>query len=265
MRDNSLSVVIYWLFSFALGAVFGSFLNVCIYRIPLKLSLIAPGSHCPNCKLPIRAYDNIPIISYLLLNGRCRDCKKRIPIRYPFVEFIAGLITVELISVYGFNLDSLSYIVLAYILVVVAFIDLDHLIIPNKVTLLGFVVGLVFVLASGSPKGWTNPLIGAILVGGFLYASGILGKLVFHKESMGFGDVKLGAMIGIFIGWKWGIVALFLSFNGAAIFGLTGLILHRVEFGQRIPFGLFLSLGSVLTLFMGDWIIQFYTNNFLAK
>lgn len=260
MMEN-LSNPILGLLLLPFGLVFGSFLNVCVYRIPLHLSLVFPGSHCPHCKKSIKPYDNIPLISYLVLKGRCRFCKTSISIRYPLVEALTGVLTVGIVLSNGLNLLSLKYLILVYILLVVAIVDLDHLIIPNGVTLFGVISGLVFLLFGKSGLGWKEALMGALLVGGFLYASGGLGKLLFRKESMGFGDVKLGFMIGLFIGWEWGIVALFLSFFLASLVGIPGLISRRIQFGQRIPFGPFLSLGSILTLFFGEWIIQFYLTN----
>lgn len=246
---------------FPFGLAFGSFLNVCIYRIPKQLSVVFPSSHCPSCDKPIKPYDNIPLLSYLILRGKCRNCKNSISIRYPLVEMLTGVLTVGIVLSTGINLLSLKYLIFSYILIIVAVIDLDHLIIPNGVTLFGVVSALAFLLAGESGLLWTEAMLGAVLVGGFLYISGWLGKLLFKKESMGFGDVKLGIMIGLFIGWEWGIVALFISFFLASLVGVPGLISRRIQFGQRIPFGPFLSLGSILTLFIGEWIIQFYLTN----
>lgn len=251
-------VVLQGLVPFFVGAMFGSFLNVCIHRIPLKLSLFSPGSYCPNCKVHIRWYDNIPVVSYLFLRGRCRDCSYRIPLRYPLVELIAGLSAMVLIKHYGYSVLSIEYIVLVYILIVVTMIDLEHLIIPNEVIIPGIGAGFIFLLMNKIGIGWVNALLGGLLMGGFLYASGGLGKLLFRKESMGMGDVKLGVLIGIFIGWKWVIVALFLTFFSAGFYGLMGLIAGRIKFGQKVPFAPFLFLGTLLTLFTGDWIIQWY-------
>lgn len=254
MIDGDMSVLINWVFPFVVGAVFGSFLNVCIYRIPQGLSLVSPPSHCPQCKERIRPYDNIPILSYLLLKGRCRQCKNRISIRYPIVELVAGVLTPALVDFYGLNLVSLSYIILTYVLIVVALIDLDHLIVPNGVILFGFGAGIVLLLVDGLPVGWKDALLGAAVVSGFLYLSGLLGIALFRKQSMGFGDVKLGAMIGLYVGWQWAVVLLFQAFFIAALIGSAGLVTNRIQFGQRIPFGPFLSLGTVSTLFLGDFI-----------
>jgi len=163
-----------------------------------------------------------------------------------------------LIKHYGYSVLSIEYIVLVYILIVVTMIDLEHLIIPNEVIIPGIGAGFIFLLMNEIGIGWVNALLGGLLMGGFLYASGGLGKLLFRKESMGMGDVKLGVLIGIFIGWKWVIVALFLTFFSAGFYGLMGLIAGRIKFGQKVPFAPFLFLGTLLTLFTGDWIIQWY-------
>ena len=229
---------------------------MCIYRIPRGLSLVAPASHCPHCKERIRAYDNIPILSYFLLGGKCRRCRKPISIGYPFVELVAGFLTMGLVNLYGFSLVSLSYIILSYLLIAVALIDLDHLVVPNEIIVFGIVVGIILLLINGLPVGWNNALFGAVTISGFLYLSGVLGMLVFRKQSMGLGDVKLGAVIGIFVGWKWAIVLLFLTFYIAALVALAGLATSRMRFGQRIPFSPFLSVGTVSTLFLGDFILE---------
>ncbi|MEE9166592.1 MAG: A24 family peptidase, partial [Candidatus Neomarinimicrobiota bacterium] len=152
---------------------------------------------------------------------------------------------------------SLSYIILSYILLVVAFIDLDHLVVPNGIIVFGIVAGMILLSVNGLSIGWNAALLGAVTVSGFLYLTGVLGKLLFRKQSMGLGDVKLGALIGLFVGWKWAIVLLFLTFYIAALVGLAGLVTNRMRFGQRIPFGPFLSLGTISTLFFGDFIWDF--------
>ena len=258
VNEDMKSIALEWILPFFLGSIFGSFLNVCIYRLPIKRSILSPGSFCPECSASIRWYDNIPVLSYLLLKGRCRDCFHPIPFRYPGIELIAGVIIVAMIYFNGFTVLSVKYIVLAYLLVVIAVIDWDHLFIPNSLVLFGLGAGVIFLLIGRHNMGWIEALSGAILMGGFLYATGGLGKLIFQKESMGMGDVKLGAMIGLFIGWKWVAVALFLTFISAGIFGIVGLISGQIKFGQKVPFGPFLSLGTVFTLLIGDWIILSY-------
>lgn len=251
--------VLEWLVPLGAGAIVGSFLNVAIYRIPRKLSLFNPRSFCPHCSKRVRWYDNIPIFSYLILRGRCRDCGGGISLRYPVVEVVAAVLTAGLVNLYGFGWAAIGFVVLSYLLVAIAFVDFEHLIVPNELIAAGVIFGLVFLFAGGLKIVWQEGLLGGLLMGGFLWGSGALGKVVFRKESMGMGDVKLGFMAGIFIGWQWGILALFITFVVAGIFGLAGVAAGKLKLGQRVPFGPFLSLGTITTLFTGDWIIQFYT------
>ncbi len=262
------------IFVFIFGAVVGSFLNVCIHRMPEEgYSLITPPSHCPACKKPVRWHDNIPILSFVFLGGRCRDCKAKISWRYPAVELLTGLVLLALYYKYNLNLNFLAYAVFSCGLIVATFIDIKLRIIPDEISVGGIVAGLLFALIKSIPSFRNFPhlpikdsLIGALAGGGLIYASGFLGNLIFFKlmkkesiegetESIGGGDVKLLAMIGSFIGWKWTVLTFFMApFFGAEV----GIYVLCVKKSHLIPYGPFLSLAAFLSLFYGDAIIRFF-------
>lgn len=244
-------------FAFVVGAIVGSFLNVCIYRIPKEESLVRPGSHCPKCGSPIRPYDNIPILSFLLLRGRCRRCKARISLRYPLVEAITSFIAIAIVYRYGMNIDAGIYFCLSCALIVVSFIDLEHQIIPNVVTYPGIPLGVVasFLLSSLTPG---DSLIGLVVGGGVLWTVAVLFRLLRKKEGMGFGDVKLLAMIGAFLGWKAVIFTLVVSSFVGAIAGYLALRLSGKSSHEPIPFGPFLALGALIYILGGDKWIEWY-------
>lgn len=244
-------------FAFVFGAIIGSFLNVCIHRMPRDESLIFPASHCPACSGPIAPFDNIPIISYLTLRGKCRHCHQPISWRYPLVELLNGLGYVFLLWKFGLTAQTGVYAFLFSALLVVTFIDLDHQIIPNEITLPGIVVG---VLASAwiLPQGLWDSLIGFLLGGGLFYLIAEVSFRVLKQEGMGGGDIKLIAMIGAFLGWQSVLVTIFI---GAFVGSVVGLFLILVKGrGRRvpIPFGPFLTLGAVTSMFWGHEILIWY-------
>jgi leader peptidase (prepilin peptidase)/N-methyltransferase len=245
-------------FVFVFGAAVGSFLNVCIYRLPRSISLIRPRSRCPRCESGIAFYDNIPILSYLWLRGKCRHCGATISLRYPVVELAAGLFAVALFSQPGLALrEAFVLFVLVAVLLVVTFIDIDHQIIPDMITYPGIVIGFLssFFLENITYK---DSLLGIVLGGGLLLlvASGYY--FVTKKEGMGGGDVKLLAMIGAFLGWK---AVIFTILVGSAIGTVIGIAMaFRMQGGRKlaIPFGPFLSLGALLFIFQGHSIMAWY-------
>jgi len=250
------------LFVLCLGLAIGSFLNVCIYRLPAKRSLLRPGSHCPHCGSPIRPYDNIPLLSYLILTGRCRQCKAKISIRYPLVELLTGLLFVALFVVYGPTLQFLIFSLLVASLLVITLIDLDLSIIPDRITLPGIVIGLLLSpfsthLGSGV-RGITTAAIGLAVGGILFFLIALLGELIFKKESMGGGDIKLAAMLGAFLGWKGALVSFFLAFFVGAIVGGVMVLVSSKGRGSRIPFGPFLALGATCYLLLGDLMMKAY-------
>jgi len=243
--------------SILFGAMVGSFLNVCIFRLPKEESIIWPGSHCPNCNKPIKFYDNIPLMSYLLLWGKCRYCKKPISFQYPLVEGITALCSLWLFIKFGPSLSFLFFFAFVAALIVITVIDLYHQIIPDAISLPGIGVGLIASLILPQIT-FFNSLIGVLLGGGSLFIVGTLYQWFFKREGMGGGDVKLLAMIGAFLGWKAVILTILLSSLIGSITGIIIMVLKGKDFKYAIPFGPFLSLGAVMSLSYGEEIIRWY-------
>jgi len=248
------------IFVFILGALIGSFLNVCIYRLPRGESLVFPGSHCVHCNNKIPWFDNIPLVSYLLLRGRCRFCARVISFRYFVVEFITGALLLTLFVSYGVSIKFFSMFVLAGALIVSSFIDLEHQIIPDVITVPGVFIGLSVSLLYPSLLSQTHhlggllrSLAGVLVGGGSIYVMGVLGRIAFRKEAMGGGDVKLMAMIGAFIGWKMVLLTFFLApFFGA----VAGIIVRIKEKKELIPYGPYLSIATFISVLFGEKIIN---------
>ncbi len=234
------------------GLVVGSFLNVVIHRVPRQQSIAFPASHCPHCKTPIRWYDNVPVLGYLALGGRCRACKEGISLEYPLVELTCGLLFGLIAWRVGWGGELPVYLALAAALLVLAMIDLHHRILPDRITLPGVVLGL---LASATllPSGGLNGLIGMLAGGGMFYLIALL-----SRGGMGGGDIKLIAMIGAFLGWQ---AVLLTTFLAATVGGLVGGIL-MLAFGKgrkyAVPFGPFLSLAAIVCLLWGNDLIDWY-------
>ena len=243
------------IFAFIFGAVVGSFLNVCIFRLPGKKSIIKPLSHCPHCRHPIRFYDNIPLISFILLKGKCRDCREKISWQYPLVELITAILSLLLFLQFGLTLRFLIFFVFTSVLIVIAFIDLEHQIIPDILTLPG--IPIFFLLAVFIIKvPWLVALIGILIGGGILFAIAFGYETITKREGMGGGDIKLLAMIGGFLGWKALLfVLLFSSFFGAIV-GISVMIIKKQDMKYAVPFGPFLSAGAVAYFFWGDVFIR---------
>ncbi len=257
---------------FIFGSIVGSFLNTCIYRMPLGESVVWPRSHCPKCKKKIYGYDNIPLASYILLGARCRFCKERISFRYFIVELLTAAMFLALYIRFGLTYDFFFSLMLVCILIVATFVDIGHRIIPDEVSVGGMILGFIL----SSVKGITlkplefhygpslNSFLGILVGGATLYLTGYLFDFIYFKllkrppiqgetQSMGAGDVKLLAMIGAFLGWQKALMVFFLSpFMGAAI----GIINLLVKKDHTIPYGPFLSLSTILVLFWADKILQ---------
>ena len=245
------------IFIFILGLIVGSFSNVCIYRIPKNESIIFPASHCPKCHSNISPVDNIPLLSYILLKGRCRNCKSKISIQYPIVELLTGLIYLIISLIYGLSIQTLIYIILSSALIIIAFIDLNEEIVPDVISLPGIVIGFIisFFVTYIS---FINSALGILAGGGIILIIGLAGSVIFKKEAMGGGDVKLAAMIGAFLGWKYIIISLFLGFFLGALAGII-LILSKIKSKEdMVPFGPFIVLGSFVTILWGEKIISWY-------
>ncbi len=264
MQLDSETWMIYAL-AFALGAALGSFINVLIYRLPLKKSIIRPRSFCPKCGYSIPFYLNIPVISWFMLLGKCRSCKAPISPRYAVVELLAGAIPVAYLAMYGPSYSAMAASVLTLSLIPIFFIDFEHKIIPDVISIPGIVVGFVISLFTGHP-GWIGSLLGIAVGGGGLLLLGLLGDFLFKKESLGGGDVKLAAMLGAFLGWE----KILLVFIVSSVLGLIGAVImlvasDKLKQSRQIPFGPFLSMATVIALVCGDYMITFYLHHVLMR
>ncbi len=231
-----------FIITFIYGLIIGSFLNVCIYRIPLGISVVFPRSACPSCGKPIKAYDLIPVISFLILRGKCRNCKAVIGWQYPLVELLAGVLTGVLYLKFGLSIIFLKAVILCYLLIIVSFIDLKYKRIPNLITYPGIIIALIGAVFFGK-NGFYNAFFGLLVGGGILFPIAY-----FYPQGMGFGDVKLLALIGAFLGVK---LVLYSLFIGSILGTVIGLILIAMKFITRkttIPFGPFLASGAVITI-----------------
>ncbi|HLZ35509.1 MAG TPA: prepilin peptidase [Nitrospira sp.] len=245
-----------------IGALIGSFLNVCIYRLPRGESIVWPGSHCPACGKGIEFYDNIPLLGFLWLAGRCRACRTPIPLRYPLVEVANAAGYLAILWTFGPNWTTVFYALLFSALLVVTGTDLTHKIIPNVVTLPGIVLGLLGA-ATVLPVGLIDALLGVAIGGGILWALAWASPYLFGKEGMGGGDIKLLAMIGAFLGWKPALLTIMIGSLIGSIIGMSLIALRFMKRDEYIPFGPFLVLGAILSMFFAqpllDWYQMFFT------
>jgi len=261
------------IFVFLFGACVGSFLNVCIVRLPKEQSVVFPSSHCVACKNPIAWFDNIPLLSYIFLGGHCRHCKAKFSARYFLVELITGSSFLGFYEYFGLTAITAAYWVMLAGFIVATFVDFEHRIIPDEVSIGGMFMGLVlsFIIPelhgiSSHPiafmphlksLGWSAA--GLLAGGGSIYAMGLLGDLIFKKESMGGGDVKLMAMVGAFMGWKLALLTFFVAPFFGAVYGIVEKIRTK---DSAIAYGPFLVLGALVSLFYGNkiifWILSGY-------
>ncbi len=251
-----------YIVAFIFGAIAGSFLNVCIYRVPRRKSIVFPSSHCPKCNSPIRAIDNIPILSYMLLGGKCRDCNERIRIRYPVVEGMNALLYVLVLWRFGLNAYSIISMVFVSAMIVITFIDLDFQIIPDVITLPGIAIGLIlslFILVDPYDRteniGVINSVVGMLSGGGAFYIIAML-----SRGGMGGGDIKMMGMVGAFLGWKGVLMTTFIGSFTGAIIGIFLMVFKGKGRKAKIPFGPFLALGSLCSLFVGQELMWLYLN-----
>jgi leader peptidase (prepilin peptidase)/N-methyltransferase len=317
---------------FIFGAMVGSFLNVCIVRWPQEKSVVFPSSHCPKCQKPIHWFDNIPIISYFALGGKCRDCGTKFSFRYAFIEFLTACVFLGFYWIFGLNWLLLPYLVMMCGFIVATFVDFEHRIIPDEVSVGGMIAGFVFsaflpslhAVATREEAGivgaaaaaivalalavhflslllqkikidrvevyfllicagmvaierlafWLSgvypplaanalalsaSLQGALIGGGLIYCMGLVGEMIFRKEAMGGGDVKLLAMIGAFLGWKLTILTFFISPFFGAVVGIVEKIRTK---DSAIAYGPYLVLGAIISLFWGDLIIRWLVNGY---
>jgi leader peptidase (prepilin peptidase) / N-methyltransferase len=253
---------------FIFGALVGSFLNVCILRIPTGDSIVSPPSHCPKCKAAISFYDNIPLISYLVLRGRCRNCAERISPRYFVVELLTAVFALALFDRFGFGFSFLASFVFVAALIVISFIDLDVRIVPDIISLPGIVVGVVlsligyFLIRSQSTvlPSPVSSLLGILAGGGFLLATAWVYEKITGVEGMGGGDIKLLAMIGAFLGWPSIPVTLFFASLVGSVVGIGCMVATGAGRRLALPFAPFLCAGAILFIFFGEDLIQFYVS-----
>ena len=248
-----------------LGLIVGSYLNVLIYRLPLGISTVFPRSRCPHCGTAIRAYDNVPVLSFLLLRGRCRQCGARISWRYPAVEAATAVLFLACFLRFGISLQAPVAALFCALMLALTMIDYDHMILPDKLTWPGIALGILLQPFVGWTRLWPGPwgavagaVLGAALGAGILLAVWIAWYLWRHEEGMGLGDVKMLAAIGAFLGWKGVLVALFLGALSGAVVGLTLMAFRGLDFKAKLPFGVFLALGGVIALFAGEALVRVY-------
>lgn len=241
-----------------LGGIVGSFLNVVILRLPKEdASIIFPASHCPQCETPLQWFENIPILSYCLLGGKCRTCKVHISWQYPLIELLMALLSAALIYRFGVTFDFFAYFLLCATLLVVIVIDIHHQIIPDTISLPGIAIGFLFSLFSDS-LAWSDSLIGIITGGGILYAIAWGYFMLRKQDGMGGGDIKLLAMLGAWLGWQALPFIIFVSSLTGAIIGIIALRIQDENRNTRIPFGPFLSVAAILYLFFSHEIQHYF-------
>ncbi len=263
---------------FLLGLVIGSFLNVAIVRLPRGRSIVNPPSHCPRCKARIKFYDNIPIISFFILSGKCRNCGEPISWRYPLVELMNGLFYAWIVNEFWIGGEAFLVMALCSSLIVITFIDVDFQIIPDVITLPGILLGIsiapFFMASLTDPlpfyldqllphmrphlRNFLNSVIGMLCGALPLLTIGWIWEKLRHVEAMGGGDVKLMGMVGSFLGWKGALLTIMLGAFAGSLVGLTLIVLKRHKVNRIIPFGPFLALGAVATAFYGNDIISWY-------
>jgi leader peptidase (prepilin peptidase)/N-methyltransferase len=258
------TVYFIYAFVFFFGAIVGSFLNVCIYRLPLGKSIVTPPSSCPKCGKRIKWYDNIPIFGWLMLGGKCRFCKNPISIRYPLIELLTGLLSLATLIYLG-SITAYLLIFCFFIapMIVVTFIDLDYQLIPDIITVPGTIIGFLIHIALFpdmlSYKIF-NSVAGIVVGGGFLFVVGWLFLIIKKQEGLGGGDVKLMAMIGAFFGWKAALFTIIVSALIGSVVGVTYILISKKDMQLAIPFGPFIVAAAFLYFFFGQQIMYWYFN-----
>jgi leader peptidase (prepilin peptidase)/N-methyltransferase len=240
----------------AFGLVFGSFLNVCIYRLPRRLSVVTPRSRCTSCGHTLSWFENIPVLSWMVLRGRCRGCAAAISWQYPLVEVTTAVVFALGVIQFDIGLLLVSRLALAAALIVLFVIDLQHRILPNAITLPGIVAGFVFSLFT--EPGWTSAAIGIAIGGGVLLAIAEAYYRIRHEHGLGMGDVKMLAMIGAFLGWKLTLLTLVLSSFAGSMIGVAMIVSRRGNMKYALPFGTFLAMGAVLAITVGPAVLEWY-------
>ncbi|MFM8552291.1 MAG: prepilin peptidase [Nitrospiraceae bacterium] len=239
------------------GALIGSFLNVCIHRLPRRESIVWPSSRCPACAAPIAPYDNLPILSFLFLKGRCRACRAPISLQYPLVEAANAVGYGLILWRFDVGWPAVAYALLFSSMLVTAGIDLAHQIIPDAITLPGIPLGLVLA-ATVLPIGLVDSILGVLVGGGLLWFMAWISPYLFGKEGMGGGDIKLLAMVGAFLGWKPALLTIMIGATAGSVVGVSLILLKVLRRDQYIPFGPFLAFGALVALFFQQDIFAWY-------
>lgn len=282
---NVLSPVIINVFVFALGLVIGSFLNVCILRIPVGKSIVLPPSACPQCGTPIRPYDNIPVISYVFLRGKCRGCKTRISPMYPLVELLTAVLFFGCYRAFGLTIDTLKWSVFSAIMTVLVFTDLRERILPDVVNFVGLALGLIFSLFVRSSDGTArfvayfvfprlqsvraisvlDAILGAIAGGGLLWLVMEAYFRLRHREGMGLGDVKMMVMVGAFLGLKRTMLTIFAGSLLGTLLGIAFILARGKKSDYELPFGTFLGMAAILVVFFGTPFMHWYSRLLMGR
>jgi len=254
MQPEYAALLVFFLF----GAIVGSFLNVVILRLPQENgSIVFPASHCPKCKTPLSWYENIPIVSYVFLRGKCGHCKTISSLQYPIVELLMALLSCAVFQRFGLTATAGGYFVFCAALLVIIWIDIHHQIIPDIISLPGIIAGLLFSFFNSNVT-WQSSLIGIAAGGGLLYSIALLYYILRKQQGMGGGDIKLLAMIGAFLGWQSLLFIVFFSSLTGTVVGIAAMIKQKKGGATRIPFGPFLSLAAFVYLFFDQQIIYFF-------
>ena len=257
--------IYFTIISFIMGIIFGSFYNVCIYRIPEKLSVANPPSHCYNCNNRLKPQDLIPILSWTFLKGKCRYCGQKISPRYTLVELLTGILFAIVYLNFGYSIQTLYYMFLTSLLIIITFIDLAHYIIPDGLLIIGSIVAIIINIL-GYGIGIKEGLLGALICGGGTLLVIYLIELIIKKEVMGGGDIKFFAMLGLFLGIKLGLLVILLSVYVGAIYGILSIAyskLKKTEYNSMIPYGPFISVAAFIVVLYGSNIMDWYWSLFL--
>lgn len=256
--------IYFTIIAFITGITLGSFYNVCIYRIPQKQSIASPPSHCYNCNTRLKPQDLIPILSWVTLKGKCRYCSQKISPRYPLIELLTGILFTTIFLNFGYTFSTPYYMFLTSLLLIITFIDLDHYIIPDGLLIIGSIASLI-VNTLGYGITLKESLLGGLICGGGTLAVIYLIELLIKKEVMGGGDIKLFAMLGLFLGIKLGALTILLSIYVGAIYGIATIVyskIKKIEYNSMIPYGPFISVAAFIVLLYGNDIINWYLGIF---